>query len=353
MEDAVIPTKGAAVLKLMNGGLEELRQLGHQAYEVGDIAKVYQPLGSTIELFLRSTALPRSSRRDNFCKLIDDLSSVGLGADEIMQLHRFRDHYNSIKHEPGFAPSLVTSLAILKDAHEALVALVGLSPGRSALPADRAVIHQLQVAFWDHYTNGDTEVAISLPSDHWTGASTLDVLYIRSKDWEALKLDLLSDSRFHLGKDHFAPEVWEFLQKEGDFLNAGIWEGSYRDLVRIIANFELRDTNNPLLPGLARENNVVSIGTALVMAAVEVCGAGPAADRSALIREILLRADTEYALSDSTRVREGAAQIADIVLSVPQMLRPGLIGPVLRAASRSHEGPLPVILEEGMIIFEF
>lgn len=338
---------------VVNGGMEQLRELSHQAFDADDVATIFQPVASSVELFLRSTAFPLSSRHDSFQKLINDLSSVGLSTTAIGLLHEFRNHYNKIKHEPGFTPSLVESKAILKGAHEALVSLVKLAPGRTNLPEDRAFVHQLQVALWDHFTSGDTEVSISLPSDHWTGASTLDVLYIRGQDWDALKADLLSDCRFHLGPDYFAPEVWDFLRREGDFLNAGIWEGSYRDLVRIIAKYEWREINSQLLPGLARENSVVSVGTALVMAGVDVAAAGAPQKRESLIHDILLRVDTEYALSDTKHVRAGAGQIADIILSVPPTQQAMLVGPILRRASQKHDGPLPVLLEEGKIVFEF
>ncbi len=164
---------------------------------------------------------PLSLRSDTFKTLINDLANLGLPATEVTKLDELRDHYNKIKHQAGFVPGLLQSLSILRDARDALAVVVGLAPGRTNQPADRQIIHHLQVAFWDNYIGGYTEIAISLPSDHWTGASTIDLLYIRAKDWDGLKVDLLADARFHLGQEHFSPEVWSFISGEGDFLDAG------------------------------------------------------------------------------------------------------------------------------------
>lgn len=348
------PTKGDAALMLVEEALRTLRELSQQAYEAEDIGKVLQPLASRIELFLRSTVFPLSRRGDTFKTLIDDLANLGLPATEVTKLDALRDHYNKIKHQAGFVPGLVQSMSILRDARDAIAVVVSLAPGRTNQPADRKVIHHLQVGFWDNYVGGDTEIAISLPSDHWTGASTLDFLYIRAMAWDDLKVDLLADPRFHFGQEHFSPEVWNFMSGEGDFLNAGIWEGSYRDLIRILAKHEWREINDQLLPGLARQHNATSVGTALTMAAVDIAGAGAPQDAEALTEEILRRADTEYALdTSSSGIRLAARQIADLILTVPSPQQAGLIGPVLRAATQAHPGPLPLLLADGQLIYEF
>jgi len=350
----VTPTRGDAALKIVQEALGSLRELSQQAYEAEDIGKIFQPLASHIELFLRSTVFPLSRRNDTFKTLIDDLANVGLPASERAKLDALRDHYNKIKHQAGFVPGLVQSRSILRDARDALTVVVSLAAGRTNQPADKKVIHYLQVAFWDNYVGGDTEIAISLPSDHWTGASTLDTIYIRAMAWDDLRADLLADSRFHLGQKHFSPEVWNFISGEGDFLNAGIWEGSYRDLIRILARHQWREINDQLLPGLARQHNATSVGTALSMAAVDIAGAGAPQDAEGFTEEILGRADTEYALdTNSSGVRLAARQIADLILSVPPPQQAGLIGPVLRATTQAHPGPLPVLLADGQLIYEF
>lgn len=348
------PTKGDAALKVVEDELRALRELSHQAYEAEGIGKILQPVASHIELFLRSTVFPLSGRGDTFKTLIDNLANLGLPATDVVKLDALRDHYNKIKHQAGFVPGLVQSTSILRDARDALAAVISLAPGRTNQPADKKVIHHLQVGFWDNYVGGDTEITISLPSDHWTGASTLDTLFIRAMSWDDLKADLLADRRFHLGQEHFSPEVWKFMSGEGDFLNAGIWEGSYRDLIRILAKHEWREINDQLLPGLARQHNATSIGTALTMAAVDIVGAGAFLDADALTEQILWRADTEYALNTSSSgIGLAARQIAELILTVPSPQQAELIGPVLRAATQVHSGPLPLVLEDGQLIYEF
>lgn len=126
-----MPTKGDALLKVVEDALKSLRELSQQAYEAEDISKIFQSLGSYIELFLRSTVFPLSGRGDTFKTLINDLANLGLHASEITKLDALRDYYNKTKHAVGFVPRLVEAVSILRGARDALAVVVSLAPGRT------------------------------------------------------------------------------------------------------------------------------------------------------------------------------------------------------------------------------
>lgn len=96
-------------------------------------------------------------------------------------------------------------------------------------------MYHLWIAFWDNYANGVTEAAIMFPGDNWTYVGTVDTFHMDIQSWDALKANLLAHPRFRMGKDHFQSKIWEGFHAEDDFLNAGVWDGDYGELVRLVA----------------------------------------------------------------------------------------------------------------------
>jgi hypothetical protein len=56
---------------------------------------------------------------------------------------------------------------------------------------------------------------------------------MKISDWDNLKPMLQAHPRFRLGELHFEPKVWQSMREEGDFLNAGVWDGEYSELIRL------------------------------------------------------------------------------------------------------------------------
>ena len=237
-------TRGDEIVSAIEAALADLRHVSHGSYQRQDISRIIDPLGSRVESFLRTAAWPGSSRRENFYDLIERGRSAGLAVDRVDQLHRLRTTYNRSKHEPTAALLLGEVIESIRDGSLAMQALIALGIGAVNAPFQRELNNHLWVGFWDHYVGGETEVSVMLPGDNWTGVGTLDTLHMRMGDWETLKRLLLAHPRFHWGKAFFEPEVWEGFAGEGDFLNAGVWNGDYRELIRLLAAFEYR-ANRP------------------------------------------------------------------------------------------------------------
>lgn len=147
--------------------------------------------------------------------------------------------------------------------------------------------------------------------------------------------------------------MWKTFQNEGeDFLNAGVWDGDYGELIRVLAPFNDRVLGARLLPGLSRADSFGSVATALIVAAVDVLRA-PVAPLNAqeLAEAIKERGDREYALPRGSRGADDvAAQIATLIQTVPFARWRYLVGPVL---SKPSENPCPAshrIFMEGNAI---
>jgi hypothetical protein len=201
-----------------------------------------------------------------------------------------------------------------------------------------------------------TDIAVMLPGEHWTHVSTVDVIHMDIRDWDTLKPQLTAHPRFRLGQAHFEPHVWQSMRDDGDFLTAGVWDGEYSELVRMLAPFFDEEISSRLLPGLARTDNAVSVGTVLIMALVDLArdAKGPLV-RAALQEAILMRADQEYAMPrDDTRVIQAAQQLATAVLTIPFPRWRLIAGPVLAnkdtASGIAVAGPLPLFLDECALV---
>lgn len=355
-------TRGEEIVARCNGVLNNLRKLSFAPYSSSDISKIIEPIGSAVELFLKTAIFPTSSNRSSFNDLIERLRSTNLHVAHLDNLHELRQFYNRSKHKPGADLDLSDALTVVENARKALEAVNALGLGQSCQPLAKIIKYHLWVGFWDSYTGGFTEIAIMLPGNHWTQVSCVDIMYIKITDWDVLKATLVAHPRFRLGGKNFTPEVWDSFVKENDFLNAGVWDGDYAELVSILACYAYREVEDKLIPGLARKDNYISIGTAIIMSALDIAHAAASPLTNAdLAREVLGRADSEYALSSaSEQACKAANQVAEIVTQVPFAEWKWLAGPFLAlrrerpdGEQASASGPLDVVLDEGSLILRY
>jgi hypothetical protein len=354
-------TRGDEFIQTIREALAALRRLGHGAYARQDVARIVDPLGSRLETFLRTTVLPASSRRDRLTDLIAALVPAGLPQTDADALNRLRLLYNRSKHDPSVGLPLSEAIEGVQSAVVAASNLVTLGLGIVQVPYQREINYHLYVVFWDHYIGGETEVAVCLPGDHWTHVALVDTLNMDIGSWDRLKFLLANHPQFRMGKENFLPEVWKSFQDEGDFLNAGVWDGDYGELIRLIAPFYDRSIEARLIPGLGRTDNLTSIAVALIVAAVDVVRATTAPLTLCELADAMkARADGEYAMSGSGNgVHAVAMQIAALVHAVSFARWRHLVGPVLvqmKVDSQSPSalpGPVRVEMNDNAIVLGF
>jgi hypothetical protein len=76
--NGTVLTKDQSIIRAAEAAATALRPLTYGAHNRSDVARVIEPLGSQIELYLRSTAFPVSHRKDTFENLINELRLAGL-----------------------------------------------------------------------------------------------------------------------------------------------------------------------------------------------------------------------------------------------------------------------------------
>lgn len=321
-------TRGEEILAAIEAALGLLDRLRLEHYEDDDIRTVVETLGSKVERFFKTAIFPGTPGKDTFDSVINRLKSAGVARIVRDQLHGFRDLYNDAKHDPDQRMRLKNAVDAICDARAALGTLINAGLGATNAPVESVLSRFLWVSAYDDYVGGLTDVYVSLPLPDDVFATHLDVVYIKGTAWDALKSDLLATGSFYYGAQHFTPDIYARFH-EGDFLNAGVWDGDYRQLIQLLSKYEDRATASRLLPDLRRDHMFLAALSAVALAGVDVVrrasGSVPAQELQAAI---LARADDTYAMpSERPWVTMAARDLAQIINELPADAWPLLSGP--------------------------
>lgn len=173
----------------------------------------------------------------------------------------------------------------------------------------------LWLASWDHYVHGDGEVQVFLPiaEDDGEHPPRIDVIYLKGLAWPDVLAPLGTSVSSATGR--IPKKFLDSWESEGDCAGARIFEGEYRELLKVLAQAELR---LDLIPLLKREADVSAVRTALALAATDVAraSAGPQV-KDELVTEILQVAAVEYAVPRSAPLaRRYAESLGELVTSL-------------------------------------
>lgn len=317
------------ILDSVHQAYAEAVALSGEDHTPQQFADFLKNVGSEVEVFLKEHIYGGSRNRDDFVKLINGLAACGLGSQFVTDLHSLRKGYNSAKHDPAYAPAIGDVLSLLKATDAVLREIQTLALGTTANPAPKMQTKRvLWIAAWDHFIGGDTEISISLPvSENATFSPELDLLYIDAMRWDEAKKELSAVGDFRLGKHLFPAQLYDSWANEGDFAGAGVFEGNYRDLINVLAKHERVED---ILPFLKRDNHAYSMFAATAMACVDVALAvHPFPELNDLRDRIITKASHCYAAPRHSKlVHQHASKLAEMLLQLPDAIRPLLTGPI-------------------------
>lgn len=289
-----MPTFGEKFIGVFDDGITALDALSRIAYTEAEIRNIVSGIGTATELFLKSVVLPNKPTRKGFEWFINELASVGVACRVIGALHDLRLFYNRAKHEPNTAIHLTEALETIKAAAGAATTLVATGVGRSDSQAPSSTRRVFWIAAWDHFLGGDTEISIFLPGNLVNGWAppALDEILVEMQSWDQIKDRLNDVGVLRDGKHLVSPDVYDFLQQEGDFLACLVYEGDHRELITILASYEkVQD----LLPGLNRADSQQAMALASITAALDSL---PSATPDNLVHLIVQQAVGSYAVPE-------------------------------------------------------
>jgi hypothetical protein len=315
-------------------------------------------VGTQTEVLLKTAVLPHISPRAHFndCIVALDLSSADSDA-----LHELRQLYNSAKHDPQWTPSLLQLQHLLPRVSEVIRHLSLNNVGQLNTDVYTRFHQVFWVAVWDHFAGGDSEVHIIAPA-RGAHPPTLDLIYVHIHLWDQIKTSLATVGTVRRGEELIPEDVFASFGEDSDFHQAIVFEGSFRDLIAVLASHERREE---LIPSLLRENDQRAIMQALVLATLD---SAPASVGAAAIEEVAgaisQRAVEAYAVPANYRsLHAESAEFAEMLLAVPSMKRANLSGPIWvvrgdfdsqRPLALASHARLPVIVNsEVTLLIQF
>ncbi|WP_195744727.1 hypothetical protein, partial [Vibrio parahaemolyticus] len=182
---------------------------------------------------------------------------------------------------------------------------------------------------WDHYTGGETEVTVFLPSEYdgFLGAHSVDHVSIHGLKWDDFKADLPNFGTV-LPYNGFIPEGQvEFWFSEGDCLTPFVFEGEYSSLIICLSKY-LKDVN--LISGLAREDDPVNLLQTAVMAVSDAYANDPSASKEIQCASALTLANSQYAVLPkfNDRIEHYISKVVDLIDQAPLQIKSALTGPI-------------------------
>jgi hypothetical protein len=209
-----------------------------------------------------------------------------------------------------------------------LESIARLNLGDSNNSSSRSRRRLLWFAAWDHYIGGDTEFSIFLPcSAEIDIPPGFETIYLRMEDWDEIKAELSSVGSFCLGQACVPSKYYGFWREQGDFRDAGSFEGDLRDMIAVLARHERIED---ILPELTREREPYSMLAAALFATTDIAQQGPLPeDAAAVVEAILAAAESNYAAPRSSGLLQGySAALAALVCTCEKGLQAQISGPL-------------------------
>lgn len=230
-------------------------------------------LGAQLEIFLRKIVFAHLKNPSGLSFLVNELLTLGYPQSTIDSLHTLRESYNSSKHDANFSPSIKNTSDNLESfrlfINETKKDYATKIATLSTLPPLNLKSTYWGFA-WDHYTGGDTEISIFIPAydeEHPLAVPSIDTIYIRMDKWDAFKTDIQNFGNFTTEKGSIANvPLYDFMAGEGDFLSSFSFEGKFKDLIKSLSKYELRQD---LIPGLNRADNHFVIEQSVILSTIE------------------------------------------------------------------------------------
>jgi hypothetical protein len=305
---------------------EDARDLAARVDDPEQMGTYVRSGATALERLLRRLALPGVSASAGLYKLIEGLRTHGLSDSSARALHDLRTAANADKHDAQTYQDWHETERVLRNARAALNELDQLPLGPLHEPSDRPHEREFVVATYDYFHTGEAEFYV-LPNVSTT-TPPIEIFQMDYKhEGDALEaLELSGDLRW--GEQVIADGLWRRLAEDSEFYRAGLFSGTYRDLV---AAFAPHQHGRALLPGLERSSNLSSVRAGVLMALVDLVYDAPSEARELDLTRLLDHAGTDYALSrEHPLVRRVGEQTLALIEHMPPDVRAGLKGPQWR-----------------------
>lgn len=290
-------SNGTALLEKFNITLKEILRLISISHNEEDYSSQTKILGGEIEKFLKDSVYLGVKNNQNFMSLIDDLNAIGIEQNHIESLHSFRIYYNNYKHNPSFTSDILECKKIVESTIAAIVRILATGIGKINQPYIKSSKRIIWLAAWDDYLGGMSEIAIFPPNYSVNFPPSIEVYNIDFSGWDKLKDKFVSSGELKLGREFISEIAYDSWSKEGDFINAGVFNGDVADLFKEISSHINSKKEDELLPSLKRENDFSSVKSSFAFAVFDCLKNDSWLNHDDLIDEIKLRCSYDYGIN--------------------------------------------------------
>lgn len=322
-------TYGQLITSEIDEALDQLDQYIIEGYDETDIKNLLSKIASLVELFLKRDVFPAKNNKDNFYSFTEQLKLYSISQNRVDFIHNIRLAYNNAKHNPDIVMSILQVKELLQNLKLTIIDIVVGNIGQVGLSVRASNIRVFWICAWDHYINGETEVAIFLPSEYdgFLGAHSIDHVSIYGLKWDNFKTDLSNFGEVYSYEGLILEDQVKFWLSEGDCLTPFVFEGEYSSLIVCLSKY-LKDVD--LISGLAREDDPINLLQTAVMAVSDSYANNPNASKELQCISSMTLANNQYAVLPkfNERIEYYISKVVNIINQTPLQVRSALTGPI-------------------------
>ena len=322
-------TYGEQMHKDMCAVSDKLKKMLIDGYDNEAVNDCLISAAAKVETFLKRDVFPWKNNRDVLYSFIEELKNNAVSDTLVSYFHDLRDKYNLAKHEPSNPVSIVKIISIFEQATKTIVKINDLALGRTSDPIRKSTARLFWICAWDHYTSGQTEVTIFLPTEYngYLGAPAIDMVLIDASMWDEFKHELPLIGSVHPHEDWIPEGQTKFWLSESDCLKPFVFEGEYKSLLSCLAKYERVED---LIKGLSRADSSMNLLISGALAASDAFAQDVCRSTDGQIEAVIKIANQQYAVpeKENGRLKCLVTKIVILIENLPEAYRGHLSGPV-------------------------
>ena len=348
-------TRGERYLRFLDVQLESIEAFASTSFDERDLIGAVVATGASVERYLQLIVPNADGEHHNYFQAASSkLRSDGYVA-ESNAIDDLRTIYNDTKHKEHYLPSLQKTKNCVKKVRAAIYRLNADRLGSTGL-----LVFENKSIFWvaasDHYTSGETEIIITLPTEvERLAPLPFDRIIIHGEKWDAYKEELSNSGRIVPAKESMPDWAIEALCEEADSLMPFAYVGEYSSLLKAGAKFEYRAPG--LLAPLTRAASTSAMNLAFILACMDASRNHPALSGVLIEQHAIQFAAEKYGFVqgavESKLLKNARSDFAKLLASLPFAARQQLAGPTwvdndtfdrLKAVREKYSEPLGVAI---------
>lgn len=151
-----------------------------------------------------------------------------------------------------------------------------------------------------------------------------------------------------MGKDHLPESYYSYISGLGEFIEAGVFSGDYKELIIEISKYVDNETENNLLPNFQRKNDFSSMFYAVMHASIDAINEGKySSDIEEMRQSVNFILEQRYSAStNSENVSKLVLMMINLIKSLKQEHTTSIQGPIFVLKEKYEQCRKKAYIEE-------